>query len=83
MFKPRCNKTSRKICNISCFLNYDAIKKEHSINAEYMSFLQQVALKCDLLLINSHSSMQLLTNQKSRTVSSWLLIGSIYTKECE
>ena len=32
-----------------CFLNYDAIKKEHSINAEYMLFLQQVAWKCDLL----------------------------------
>ena len=26
-------------------------------------------------LINSHSFMQKLTNQKSRTVSSWLLIG--------
>ena len=25
--------------------------------------------------INSHSFMQTLTNQKSRTVSSWLLIG--------
>ena len=26
-------------------------------------------------LINSHSFKQILTNQKSRTVSSWLLIG--------
>ena len=26
-------------------------------------------------LINSHSFMQVLTNQQSRTVSSWILIG--------
>ena len=31
-------------------------------------------------LINSNSFMQTLTNQKSRTVSSWLLIGPICTK---
>ena len=37
--------------------------------------LQQGAQKCNLPLINSHSSTQASTNWKSSTVPSWLLIG--------
>ena len=55
-------------------------QKRHCLNfqltetklGQYPAILQQGAQKGDL---SSHSFMQTLTNQKSRTVSSWLLIG--------